>query len=305
MDITRANLDAMFQSYSTAFSGGLTRNLGEDISFLFFDAPSTSAANLYGWLDLVPGFREWVGERVRNNVSSQRFTVTNRSFEATAAIGRNDILDDQFGIYTPMIRMQGESWPVKLRETVMEVLTGNPLTYTGANLFGTHKLTDKVSITNKTTNALTKANFEAAILAASAWKLADGSLAKPRFTHLIVGEKLRGTAHGIVVADKIGTVVQNVAGTENVGGVTTDNPNKGKCQLVVLEELAGDYDDYWFLVDASKVIKPIVRQIRETPMPKMDTDPIRVDRDGKVDFLATGRAAAAPTLPWLVYGGIL
>jgi phage major head subunit gpT-like protein len=187
----------------------------------------------------------------------------------------------------------------------MEVLTSNATTYTGTALFGTHKLSDKVSLTNKTTNALTKASFEAAILAAAAWKFANGELAKPRFTHLIVGEKLRSTAHGIVVADKIGSVVQNVAGTENVGGMTTDNPNKGKCELVVLEELAGDYDDYWFLVDASKVVKPIVRQLRETPSPKMDTDPIRVDRDGKVDFLATGRAAAAPTLPWLLYGGIL
>lgn len=305
MDITRSNLDAMFQSYSTAFREGLARNFDPAIDFMLRDFPSSAAANFYGWLDSIPGFREWVDERVRNNVSSKKYVVTNRAFESTTAIGRNEILDDTYGVYSPVIQMAGESWMERKRQLAISVLLENPLTYTGTALCGTHTLKQGVTLTNLTTDALSKSSFEAALLAASAWRFANGELIRPRFTHLLVGEKKRAVAHQIVNSENIATTIQNVAATENVGGASEGNPNKGKCQLVVLPELAGDYDDHWYLLACGGAIKPVIRQIREEPAPKMDTDPIRIERDGRVDFLATGRAAAAPSFPWLVYGGRL
>ena len=76
-------------------------------------------------------------------------------------------------------------------------------------------------------------------------------------------------------------------------------------QRVELPDLAGTYDDYWYLIDGSRPIKAIARQIRETPNPIMDTRPEEVERTGQLDYMASGRAAAGPTFPHLAYAGIL
>jgi hypothetical protein len=58
-------------------------------------------------------------------------------------------------------------------------------------------------------------------------------------------------------------------------------------------------------VDASKPIKAVARQIRREASPLMDTRVEEVMRTGKFDVMSDGRAAAGPTFPHLVYGGIL
>ncbi len=305
MLINRENLEALFKTYMTAFQEGVKKAPATDVAFMFREFPSTNAANFYAWIDLIPGFREWVDERIFNNVNGRKYEVINRLFECSNSVGRSDILDDTYGVLAPVIQMQAESWPIKKAELVLEALLANPVTYTGTELCGTHKLSSKVSLVNKTTNALTKTSFEAALLAAAEWKFANGELVKPFFTHLLVGEKLRAVAHGIVESKTTVELVKNVLGTENVGAAQLDNPNVGRVQMKVLPDLAGSYDDYWYLLDCSKPIKPIVLQVRENPAPKMDRDPDLVEKNGKADFFATGRAAGAPTFPWLVYGGIL
>ncbi len=305
MLINRENLEALYKSLSTAFQDGIALPPPADLAFMFTDFPSDTSENLYAWVDFIQGFREWVGERVWNNVRGQKFSVTNRDFECSTSIGRNDLLDNRYGIAATILKQKAAAWPLKLQQLVAEVLTGNKLCYTGKALCATnHKLGDQ-TLSNLVTDALSKTSFEAALVAAAAWKFANGELIKPNFTHLVVGEKLRTTAFGIVKADKRLVTVENKAGTENVGAGEEPNANFGRCQLVVLPDLSGDYDDYWFLLDCSKPIKPVARQIREVPTPKMDRDPDIVEKTGKADFFATGRAAAAPTMPWLVYGGIL
>jgi phage major head subunit gpT-like protein len=305
MDINRANLEALFQTYSTAWAEGMKRTMPVDLGFLRREFPSMSAANFYGFLDLVAGFREWVGDRIWNDVRSQKYVVPNRIFETSTSVGRQDIMNDQYGIYGPIIQMKAEAWPELLATLIVQALILNPKCFTEKAFFATNHALGKNTLSNKSTDALTAAAFEAAILAAAEWKYSNGELIKPRWTHLVVGEKLRSTAFGIVKSDKLASIVKNVAGTENVGGTTIANPNYGRAELVVLPDLAGDYDDYWMLLDCSRPMKPVALQIREVPKPKMDTDPDIVEKSGKVDFFGTGQAAAAPTFPWLAYAGIL
>lgn len=305
MIINQENLTALFQTYITRWQAGIQRTAGSPIDFLFTDFPSTTEANFYAWIDLIPGFREWLDERVFNDVNGQNYPVINRLFECSVAVPATKIQDDTYGIFAPIIEMQGAAWPVQLRKLVMEVFTSNPKTYTGSELAGTHKLSSKVSFTNKTTDALSVASFESALLAAAEWKFANGELIMPSFTHLLHGPALRSKAHDIVKSPFIASIVKNVADSENVGGVQLPNPNHNLVQAVEMKELAGDYKNYWWLVQGGGLINPICRQLRQIPTPKMDTDAFRVERNNKSEFIATGRAAAAPTLPWLVYGGLV
>lgn len=305
MIINEQNLADLFKALSTRWQAGIQRNPGTDISFLFTDFPSTTEANMYAWIDLIPGFREWLGERVFNAVDGKNYIVINKLLECSLAIPATKIQDDTYGIFGPVVEMQGAAWPVMLRDLVLGCFTANPEIFTGQPLAGTHKLSAKISVTNKTTDPLSVAAFEAAFVAASGWKYGNGELIKPRFTHLLHGPALRSKAHDIVKSPMVAQIVKNVAATENVGGVQVPNANYNRVQAVELEEFAGDYANYWWLVQAGGIINPIARQIRQEPMPKMDTDAFRVERNNRAEFIATGRAAAAPTFPWLVYGGIV
>jgi phage major head subunit gpT-like protein len=66
--------------------------------------PSTSAQINYKWLGSLPGMREWIGDRVIQNLSAHDFTIANKDFELTVGVDRNDIMDDQLGVYTPMFQ---------------------------------------------------------------------------------------------------------------------------------------------------------------------------------------------------------
>ena len=296
MDINRANLQAMFNSYNTAFQDGLGVVTSLTLlAPLFRQFPSTTAANFYGWLERLPGFREWVGDRVFHAVRSNRFEVENRDFEDSVSVPNKDIEDDQYGVYTPLVGMMGEAWPELKAEIIIAVFTSNMTTFTGKPLFATNHKYGKNTIANKVATALSAAAFDTAFETAAEWKFSNGKLCKPRFTHLVHGPKLRGAAFAIVDSER-------VSAGDNKGGAV-DNPNYKRVQRLELPELAGSYQDHWYLMDASRPIKPVALQVRKEAAVLMDTNPETVERSGKVDVMASGRAAAAPTFPHLVYGG--
>lgn len=294
MDINYANLEALRKTFNTAFQQGLGFQPLTDLGFLARDFPSSTAANFYAWLDRIPGFREWVGPRVFQNVRGQKYEILNRDWEDSVSIGRNEIKDDQYGVYAPLVQMMGEAWVELKHELLIAVLTNNPLCFTGKAFFAAdHKYGDS-TICNLVAGALSVTTFEAAFAAAAEWKFSNGKLCRTRFTHLVHGPKLRAMAFSIVDAEKIVS-----------GGAAVDNPNYHRVARIELPDLAGTFDDYWFLVDGSRPIKAIARQIREEANPLMDTRPEQVERTGQFDVMASGRAAGGPTFPHLAYAGIL
>jgi phage major head subunit gpT-like protein len=296
MDVNRANLEAMFQSYSTAWQQGLSFVPPVDLSFLMRDFPSNSAANFYAFLQKIPGFRVWVGDRVFNNVRSADFQVVNKLFEDSVQVPFVDIEDDNYGVYAPIVQMMAEAWALQKYELVIEVLTSNPKAFDGKDFFATtHKYGEGATFSNKTTDALSATSFEAAFTAVAAWQGNDKKPLKPRFTHLLHGPALRTTAFNIVDADKVSDDSDNLV----------SNPNYKRCERVELHDLVGTYANYWFLVDGSRPVKAICRQVRREAAPKADTDPMQVERTGQFDVLASGRAAAGPAFPHMIYGGIV
>jgi phage major head subunit gpT-like protein len=294
MDINAASLEALRQQVMLDWQKGLVNPTLEDLSFLCSDFPSSTEANFYAWLEKIPGFREWVGDRVFQNVRSAKFVVLNRDWEDSVSMSRNSILDDTFGIYSPLVTMMSAAWIQKKFDLVIDVLKTNPVTFTGKAMFATDHKYGNNTIANLTDQALSATTFNAAFTAAAEWKFSNNELCRTTFTHLVHGPKLRATAFSIVDAQF------HVSGNSQV-----DNPNFKRVKRVELPDLAGAADDFWMLVDGSKPIKAIARQIREEATPLMDTTPATVMRLGRFDVMANGRAAAAPTYPHLIYGGVL
>ena len=129
MDINAANLATINRMINTGWQKGLAWKPPVNVDFLFQDFPSSTASNFYPWLDNTPKYREWIGDRVFNNVQSRFYEVLNRIFEKSERMPATAIKDDQWQIYPTIIQGHGSAWEQLKYDVLMEVITGNPLSF--------------------------------------------------------------------------------------------------------------------------------------------------------------------------------
>jgi phage major head subunit gpT-like protein len=101
--------------------------------------PSSTKSNTYGWLGQWPGFSEWVGDRTLKSMKEHSYAITNKDYESTVAVDRNDIADDNLGVYAPMMTEMGYAASVFPDELVFPLLTAGftSLCYDGQYFFDT------------------------------------------------------------------------------------------------------------------------------------------------------------------------
>ena len=111
MEITTANLTALFTGFDVIFQRGFDKppSYYEKIATV---VRSASRQTTYPWLGRTTKFREWLGERVIQALEAHSYTITNKDFEDTISISRNDIEDDNYGVYEPVIEQLG--WDTKV-----------------------------------------------------------------------------------------------------------------------------------------------------------------------------------------------
>lgn len=72
--------------------------------------PSTSASNTYAWVNELAEIREWVGDRVINDLAVSKYSVENKVFELSHGVKKTDIEDDQLGMYSWIFKGHGEKF---------------------------------------------------------------------------------------------------------------------------------------------------------------------------------------------------
>jgi phage major head subunit gpT-like protein len=108
MIINQSNLRSLYIGFRTAFQGGLSQ-AESHYGRVATTVPSTTREEEYGWLGKIPNVREWIGERVVQNIKTHDYKIKNRPFELTIGVDRDDISDDNLGIYTPLFTEMGLS----------------------------------------------------------------------------------------------------------------------------------------------------------------------------------------------------
>lgn len=103
-----AALKAAGVGFNASFQRGLSSgsNLKDRVATTI---KSTTKSQEYGWLGKAPRFREWIGDRVINSMQKNGYTLTNRSFENTIAVDRDDFDDDNLGTYGPLFEELGDA----------------------------------------------------------------------------------------------------------------------------------------------------------------------------------------------------
>ncbi|WP_179949285.1 MULTISPECIES: Mu-like prophage major head subunit gpT family protein, partial [unclassified Burkholderia] len=93
MEINRANLRALFTGYNTVFQQAFD-GAQSDWNKVAMPVPSTTSQEVYPWLGQTTRFREWIGDRVIQNLASHDFSIKNKPFENTVGVDREAIEDD-------------------------------------------------------------------------------------------------------------------------------------------------------------------------------------------------------------------
>ncbi len=122
MEINRGNLRTIFVGFRTDYQGAFTE-VTPTWNRIAMAVPSTTRENQYGWLGKFPRIREWIGDRVVNSIATADYTLKNKDYEGTIELDRNDIADDQLGIYKPIVQEFGRATATHPDELAWGLLT--------------------------------------------------------------------------------------------------------------------------------------------------------------------------------------
>lgn len=108
MLINQANLANLYTGFKATFQKAFegVQPMYEKVATT---VPSTTRSENYAWMGSFTRMREWIGDRVVKNLSNFTYTITNKDWEATVSVPRNDIEDDSYGVYSPVMSEMGLS----------------------------------------------------------------------------------------------------------------------------------------------------------------------------------------------------
>ncbi|WP_097294403.1 Mu-like prophage major head subunit gpT family protein [Escherichia coli] len=154
MIVTPASIKALMTSFRKDFQNGLASAPSQYAKIAMVVA-SSSKSNTYGWLGMFPSLQEWVGRRVVQQMAAHGYSITNKTFERTVGISRDDFDDDNLGIYAPAFQEMGRSAAIQPDELVFDALGkgfSQPC-YDGQNFFDKeHPVYANVDGTGSVTN---------------------------------------------------------------------------------------------------------------------------------------------------------
>ena len=250
------------------------------------------------------GMREWIGERVINQISGKLFEVVNRDYEHTEMVNRNDIEDDKYGLYGHLIQMMGFNASQIWGDLAIEALLGGEsAVWIDALPFfsATRKYGDEATINNVTSDELSMDAYATARLTMLRYCGHSNRPIKVNPNLLICGPRNEGMAFDILKnARKLTAQVVGESTSAQVITGTVDNGYAGTADILIVQEL----DKEWFLADTSKPLRPVIVQKRKAPVLT------RLDRENddnvffRKEFIygTDARGEAFLSFPHLIYG---
>lgn len=276
MIVNKASINAAFTALKTTFNNAFDAapSVWDKIAM---KVTSTTSQNDYAWLSTFPKMREWVGEKTVKNLAAFKYTIANKSYEATVSVRRDDIEDDNLGIYGPQAQMVGFSakqWPDELIMALVNDGFVNTC-YDGQYFFDTdHPVGDGV-VSNKGVAALSAATQAAAIASYGAGRTAMMTVKDEE------GRPLNCIPNVLLVPPALEAVALALVNNDRLDDGKA-NPYKGTAQVMVDARLTSS--TAWFLLDTTKPIKPFIFQERKAPVFVSQTSEENDDVFNKAEF---------------------
>jgi phage major head subunit gpT-like protein len=291
MIINTANLQIIYQSVSTIFNE-VFETTPSVLNKLATTVPSATREEIYVWLGRFPKMREWLGERVLANMKSYDYSIKNRDWESTVVIDRNDIEDDRYGVYKPLVASMAEAAKYHPDELLYELLLGGftGLCYDGLPFFSAAHLygPDGVTQSNLGHGLLNSVNYAAARSLMMSLQDDQGKILNIMPDLLVVPPQL----------EEVGRILLN-----NDLIAASSNQWKGSAELLVVPGLSAN-PTAWYLFDTKKAVKSMIFQQRRVPqvvmINKPDDESVFMNKEFK--FGVDSRDNAGYGLWQLAYG---
>lgn len=296
MIVNKATIVAVFTSLKTTFNNAFDA-APTDWQKTAMLVPSGSGQNDYTWLSAFPKMRKWIGDKVIKALSAFKYTIVNDDFEATVEVDRNDIEDDNLGIYAPQAQMAGFS-AKKLPEEIVDELKNNAFInkcYDGQYFYDTDHVVKGASVSNKGTAALSGMTQTAADASYGAARTAIMSLTDDE------GRPLKLVPNVLEVPPALEKQGKRLVEMEKLAD-DTPNPYFGTAELIVNPGLTST--TAWFLHCTSMPVKPFFYQERKAPVfvEQTDMQSDNVFNRKKYKFGAEARAAGGYGFWQMSYG---
>ncbi|MYM80541.1 head protein [Duganella sp. FT50W] len=301
MLVNKQNVTDLFTSLKTSFNNAFAA-APSTWQKIAMKVTSTTGQNDYAWLSNFPKMRKWIGEKTVKALEAFKYVVRNDDFEATVEVDRNDIEDDNLGIYGPQAEAAGASSKQLPDEIIADVVNGAFATkcYDGQYYFDDDHPVKKEdgtpgSVSNKGTMQLSAISQQAAINSLGAAETAmmefkddEGRPLNITPNILMVPPALKSVANTLMTADRLDD--------------GKANPFKGSYEVFVNPRLKSR--TAWYLLDTTKPVKPFIYQERKAPVPVAQTDPQSDDvfNRKKFKFGAEARAAGGYGFWQLAFG---
>lgn len=264
------------------------------------EVTSTTAENLYGFLENDLDIREWLGEREIQATQEQAYRLKNKHYEGTRKLNLDQIADDSLGLFAsvtmPMFAQRVAKWDDR---NIADFLLNNVTAYDGLPFFDVAGAVR--TYTNSTNLELQSDGVNFNVVRAALKSFVD-TQGQPRYLGkeftLVVPPQLETIARRIVEAE---WNTYGVVGTD--GAAMSSNVNRGLAKVLVIEELAAN-NDRWFLLATGLPIKPFLIQKRQPPEFQVQDSKAQHSAPFNENMAVYGvdfRSAYGVTFPWLAY----
>jgi phage major head subunit gpT-like protein len=249
MLITPANLQALQTSFSTIF-GKAFRSYQTSLGALAMVVTSSTKTSTYGWMSPLFKMRKWIGPRVIQNLKANSYIIENEPYEATLAVDRDEIEDDQLGLFSPRVealaRVGAQLKDQLLLEALLAGETGTG--FDGLPMFSASHTLDPAGVQS---NLSTNISFSP-----GGWAFVQATMQSYTGED---GQPLGISPNLVVIPPEYEYMAKLIFGSASTPG-GGPNPNYNTASYLVVPELAGTSD--WYAFDVRQPIKPFIFQLR-------------------------------------------
>ena len=282
---------------------------------------SISSSTVHGWVNQIPGMKEWKGPREISNIGDEALEITNRIFQSTISLPVQRFRDDQHGLFKNNAMFLGNAaasfWDQLLIEAALKGTSAKWIDSVAIFDGSSNRTFDGTNaINNYVTTAFDAQGvaLNAAYAAMTSYLGHDGRPLGAQPLYLVHGPQLRSRAIQAVESPYSALVTTSTSGV--VAGQIT-NPNFNLVTRVETPYLVNGFKDsagtsynaayYWFLVGDVMGLKPWCVQMRHEPeIQEQRTNFATSDWVFANDEFQWGVRSAGEGFiaqPWLIYGG--
>ena len=253
---------------------------------------------------------EFIDRLERQGFNEYDFSATDKTYNAPISIPRRWLEDDQYGLIRKRIESLSMA-PVRHWNKIAYeglALGFTSLCYDGQYFFDTDHNESGSNQSNKGTAALSDGALEDAEEAMLNFTDDKGEPLDIVPDTLVVGPKNKRLAWDLTESETVVVKVgDGTAGSGATGATGFKNYQRGRYKVVVSNRLRGTYDDYWFLADTKKPVKPIIIQFRDDVGFTLETDLEEPSAHMKEEYTCRIRGRYIQTYgPWqLAYGNLV